>query len=233
MAGINKTGTERTKALRMEQISLTKKQFRTKLLAKRNTLSADYCDMSDRLIRRNLKSLPEYRRSQVIFVYVSTENEVDTRHLIAEALEEGKHVAVPRCERGKPGMMEACEIHSMSDLEPGTWGIPEPKTGCRKVEPEEIDLCVIPCISMTESGIRLGYGGGYYDRYLERIRERAHAQTECSRERQDHILGRISAFCAAICRQQMISDDLPAQPHDRPVDALITEKQVILYENAK
>ena len=109
--------------------------------------------------------------------------------------------------------MEAYGIVSFDDLESGRFGILEPKAYCGEILPEEIDLCIIPCLCVGSSGIRLGYGGGYYDRYLPRMRP--------------------DAVRAALCRERLLGSEPPSEPHDRPVLVTITEKQVIFYEFAK
>ena len=107
--------------------------------------------------------------------------------------------------------MEACEISSFADLESGAYGILEPKEFCHPVMPETIDLCIVPCLCVGSSGVRLGYGGGYYDRYLTRLGT--------------------GTVCAALCRERTQGAEPPAESHDRPVDMVITEKQIMVCRN--
>ena len=76
-------------------------------------------------------------------------------------------MGVPKCI--SKGIMEVYKIRSFDDLEPGKYGILEPKEGCEKISPKAIHLALIPCLSCSMKGERLGYGGGYYDRYLQQI----------------------------------------------------------------
>ena len=229
--------------------------MRTELRRRRHELEESYRQEADEAIRRRLEELSVYRQAQTVFCYVSAGDEVDTRKLLADMMAAGKCVAVPRCEavergtggtvsgltaeeRGKGGVfaglitekrgkagtdvpaavgergrMEAYAITSTDDLEPGAYGILEPKAYCQRVLPEEIDLCVVPCLCVGSGGTRLGYGGGYYDRYLPRLRP--------------------DAVCAALCRERLQGEEPPKEPHDRPVDLAVTEKQVIFYEFSK
>ncbi len=216
----------------MEQsvIYTGKNELRAFLRDKRRQLDPGYRKEADDAIRTRLERQPVYGQAETVFCYVSIGEEVDTRQLIADMLADGKHVTAPRCcaaegtaavsegscvrakKTVKPvreGLMEAYEIRSLSDLVPGAYGIPEPKEACRPVAPEEIDLCIVPCLCVGPEGIRLGYGGGYYDRYLPRLRS--------------------DAVCAALCRESLQGAAVPAGPHDWPMDMAITETQVIFY----
>lgn len=214
----------------MEDLDITeirkrKRELRDELLRKRRGLDEACRRETDAAVIRRLKELFVYRQAQTVFCYVSVNSEVDTRNLIADMLSAGKRVAVPRCggakrERTAPdagrtgaaeGLMEAYEIVSLDDLKPGAYNIPEPKAYCRRVPPEEIDLCIVPCLCAGSDGTRLGYGGGYYDRYLPRLRP--------------------DAVCAALCREITQGEEPPAEPHDRPMDLSVSESRVIIYRN--
>ena len=177
-----------------------KRQLRKKLRLKREQLNSSYCEAADRKIRERLQNSRIYKDAELIFCYVSMSGEVDTKELIVEALREGKRVAVPKCEA--KGVMEAVEITGMEDLEPTAWGSLEPKQGCPRVSPKELDLCIVPCVSCSSTGVRLGYGGGYYDRYLPGT----------------------DAVRVILCREQMLCEEIPREEHDCRMDVLITEK---------
>lgn len=122
--------------------------------------------LADHRIAVRLRSLLCYRRAKTILVYVSMPIEVDTREIISKALSDGKRVAVPRCVPGTREM-EFYLINSLDELTPGTFGVLEPTP-----DPERLlknfshSLCVVPALACDRSGYRLGYGGGYYDRFL-------------------------------------------------------------------
>ena len=101
------------------------------------------------------------------------------------------------------GIMNVYEIHSLQELHPGAYGILEPKEDPeRLIQPGAIDFALIPCISCDRSGRRLGHGGGYYDRYLEK--------THCVK--------------AVLCREELLVDEIPVEEHDLRMDLVISEK---------
>ena len=106
--------------------------------------------------------------------------------------------------------MEARQIAGLGDLVSGRFGILAPKLQCPLVAPEDIDLVVVPCATGDAQGRRLGYGGGYYDRYLPRTR------------------------CPALvlCRGQLVREGLPVEAHDVPMDYLATEKGLTACQRA-
>ena len=139
-----------------------------------------------------------------MFCFVGTEDEINTRPVLEDLLKRGKQVGVPKCI--SKGIMEVYKIRSFDDLEPGKYGILEPKEGCEKISPKAIHLALIPCLSCSMKGERLGYGGGYYDRYLE-----THPGHKT----------------IALAYEFQILHELPAEPYDKSVDMIVTEKRVI------
>lgn len=140
-----------------------------------------------------------------VFVYVSVGREIGTRELIRSLLERGSRVCVPKVE-GR-GIMKAVEISSMSELAPGTWGIPEPpdRPG---IDPEIIQACIVPCLMCSREGSRLGQGGGYYDRFLKKS----------------------GAVRIGLCREQRIGP-VPMELHDQYLDYVVTERNVYRRES--
>lgn len=182
----------------------TKQQLRDAFISRRDALSSELRAEQDRQIKDRFKQLHEYEDAEVVFCYVSIDSEVDTRELISEMLQEGKLVCAPRC-TGK-GEMHALEINSVDDLKSGVMGIPAPRADALRITPEDIDLIVVPGLSCTREGYRLGYGGGYYDRYLAKA-EKAHK--------------------VMLCRDSFVSDALPVESHDTPVDIIVSNKEII------
>lgn len=179
-----------------------KKILRRKLKQKRKNLPESYRHQADIQISEHIKKLQLYRQAQRIFCYVSMAEEVDTRTLLEEMLADGKTVAVPLCR--EKGVMEARQITSMDQLKPGAYGIWEPVEDTRKLEPEVLELCVIPCVSCSPDGVRLGYGGGYYDRFLPKTKAKR----------------------VILCQEQMICEKIPAEFHDCSMDMVVTEMGV-------
>lgn len=178
----------------------SKQAIRAEVAARVKNLSPVYCREADEAIFRLILRWEVYREAETIFCFVGTEREIDTAQLIRRMLEEGKRVAVPLCTAR--GIMEARRIEGVGDLVSGKYGILAPRLTCPPVSPEELDLTLVPCCAASETGVRLGYGGGYYDRYLPR--------TKCPR--------------VLLCRAQLLRGDIPAEPHDAAMDYLITER---------
>lgn len=112
----------------------------------------------------DLYKLDEYKNASCIFAYVSYNQEVRTRDLIEHALKDGKKVAVPRV---YGDIMSFKYILGLRDLIPGYMGIPEPSEELECADNREDDvLMIMPGLAFDEAGNRVGYGKGYYDRYL-------------------------------------------------------------------
>ena len=198
---------------------MDKKQQRIIMKEKRKNLQREYCRMADEKICRNILTLKEFAEADTVFCFVSTEEEIDTRLIFKEAWKTGKRVVVPRCE-GK-GHMEAYEIHSFSELAEGSYGILEPGKNCKMVSPDEIRFAVVPCLSCSSDGWRLGYGGGFYDRYFSRAESMraASKENDCAGKRM---------VKAAICREQLLEEDICREEHDIRMDIVVTERKKYL-----
>ncbi|MFH5835794.1 5-formyltetrahydrofolate cyclo-ligase [Proteiniclasticum sp. C24MP] len=147
-------------------IKQEKKALRKELIEKQYSLDRSYRKEASERILKEIITQRDYLLAGTIFIYVGTETEVDTSLIIKDALAKGKKVVVPKTI--ELGHMEACEIDSMEDLEPGRHGILEPANTMYRLDPDKIDAAFIPCVAFTKEGYRLGYGGGFYDRFLPR-----------------------------------------------------------------
>ena len=121
-----------------------------------------------RAIARHLLALPEYRSAGAVFCFVSAGREIDTRPILEQTLADGKMLCVPLCVAD--GIMELRAIRDLKELFPGAYGILEPPADSPALSPDQIDLAVIPCVTCSREGRRLGRGGGYYDRFLAHYR---------------------------------------------------------------
>ena len=182
---------------------MTKQTLRADVAARVKNLSPTYCREADEAICRWVIQSEAYEKAQTIFCYVGTEREIDTMRLIHIMMRDGKSVAVPLCV--KKGVMEARRIEGMGDLVSGRYDILAPRLVCPVVEPEELDLVIVPCCTGNANGERLGYGGGYYDRYL--------AKVKCP--------------TMLLCRHQLERADIPLEPHDILMDYLVTERGIV------
>lgn len=139
--------------------------------------------------------------SEIIFSYVSCKSEPCTHLLIKELLFMGKRIAVPLCDLNSH-TMQAVEIHDFGGLTRGAYGILEPPADNKSlIQKSEIQLILVPALAFDREGYRLGYGGGFYDRYLEDFGGRS--------------IGLAFSEC--------IADSLPHMEHDKPVDFVLTD----------
>lgn len=120
-------------------------------------------EIFDNIIFNKIINLKQYKNSKIILTYVSIQDEVDTIKLIKYSISIGKLVAVPKC---KNNNIEFYFIEKVQDLERGDFNILEPVTN-NKVEDFNKSICVIPGISFSKDNDRIGYGKGFYDRFLE------------------------------------------------------------------
>lgn len=150
---------------------MTKNEIRKSTIAERGALPKEVVAEKSNLITAKLVELPEYEQAQTLMVYIDFRNEVQTRNIIQHALSHGKRVTIPVTDVKQKRLTPSLLKHFPGDLTPGTWGILEPKPqSFRPVAPEEIDLVLVPGVAFDVQGNRLGYGGGFYDRFLPRTK---------------------------------------------------------------
>lgn len=137
-------------------------------------MSWEEVESNSREIMKRLIAVPEYVRSGCIMLYWSCHNEVRTHELVRSALKEGKKVVLPRCDT-KHRQIYPYRIRDVAgDLEPGAFGILEPKDEAGGlVDLSEIEMCIVPGIAFDPEGNRVGRGLGYYDRFLRGLDEKA------------------------------------------------------------
>lgn len=181
-----------------------KEAVREKMKKAGEIFAPAFAGVDDKIVK-HLLALPEYRAAGSIFTFLPSGGEPDIMPAVRQALQGGKVVAVPRCKTGS--VMDAVVIRGLSALVPGAFGILEPGPDCREIlSPEEIELILMPGVAFSRSdGVRLGRGGGYYDRFCEGYR------------------GRL----VGIAREYMVLNALPHEPHDAKANALVTEKGII------
>lgn len=153
----------------------------------------------DAEIQTRLIISPEYRRAKAILVYLALPYEISTSMIIHAALTNNKIVALPVCK--KDGEMVFRQITDISGLRPGSFGILEPDESCPEYTPVEGDICVCPSLCCDMRGFRLGYGGGYYDRFLKSFR----------------------GVKAALCYSESIIPSIEADEYDVGMDMIHTD----------
>ncbi len=155
----------------------------------------------DKQIFLHLKSFVQKEKPSGVLIYVSSDTETDTLSAIDWLIERKIPVAVPKCIDKN---MYFCQISSVKELVKGYMGIYEPENLNKKIDPSLFSLCVIPALSISSDGTRLGYGGGFYDKFLASYK------------------GKKLALCPDCC----ISDSLPCEKHDIKMDFYITQSGV-------
>lgn len=185
-----------------------KSELRRTVLRKRDGLTHWEREGKSRAIGSRLAELPAYREAGTVLFYVEFRSEVITRPMIAEALTSGKNVIVPKVEREGHLLRLFGITDPATELVPGYMGIPEPDdTRLREYQPADIDLVVLPGVGFDTSCGRLGYGGGYYDRLVEKLRP--------------------GTPLVALAFEAQLAERVPCEPHDKPMDCVITEERVI------
>ena len=144
-----------------------KKGLRREYISKRDDIPVSVKKERDFNIAQQLLESDLYNQAQEILCYVSTEKEIDTRAIVDSALQDGKSVYVPRCTEQR-GVMRFYRISSYDELKSGKYGILEPDAndGAQWRQCDRNALCVVPALCCDRFGNRLGYGAGYYDRFL-------------------------------------------------------------------
>lgn len=189
----------------MENIKEKKKALRKEIAQRVKALEPDYIAMSDKRIVEHIMAQDIYRNAKTIFVYVGMDRELNTKPLIQQAFAEGKRVGVPYCRTAS--IMDVYEITSLDNMVLNKFGTEEPDPNTATlIEKEEIDFALIPCASCNTKGDRIGFGRGYYDRFLE------HASF-------DKILA---------LREQLLTEDIPLGQYDVPIPYVVTEKGVYI-----
>lgn len=181
-----------------------KKNLRTRYKNERLKLSPTEKQNLDEGVFNRFLKLNQYASSTTILAYVSTNIEVDTRKIIERALEDGKRVAVPYCVPDTR-LLEFYLIDSLDDLTPGTFGVLEPTPDPEKrLTDWEKSLCIVPGLCFDFDGYRLGFGKGYYDRFLSEY----------------------TGIRVGICYSSGVRGHLHHGRYDRTVDVLVTEKNI-------
>lgn len=169
--------------------------------------AAEVAEKSSRIIKR-LLATEEYRRSFTIMTYIDFRNEVQTGDLIKEAMAAGKRVAVPFADVVNRRLVPSLLENYPGDIQKGAWGVPEPKPQCLRVlDPAQLDLVVVPGVAFDVEGNRIGYGGGFFDRFLKIVRP--------------------GAVFAALAYELQVRPCVFPDTHDVPVHMLITENRLI------
>jgi 5-formyltetrahydrofolate cyclo-ligase len=180
--------------------------IRKSVIEKRDSITIDIKKEWDERILKKLIDNKSYEDSLVLFTFVSFGSEVDTHKIISYALNDGKIVYVPKIKSKDKGI-EIFRINTLSDLKPGYFNILEPLENCPVGNIKDIDLILMPGIAFDRNGGRIGYGAGFYDRFLTNINS--------------------DVPKLALAYQFQVLDEVPITEFDVKIDGIISNKELI------
>lgn len=183
-----------------------KDEIRKAMIEKRIRMDPKDALSFSRIIQGRIMSIPPFSESRVIMAYMHIRNEVMTDLIIKATLDAGKVLCMPRVVSAEA--MEAAPIADpMNDLEISPFGIPEPRANISSVDPACIDLIIVPGVAFDRSGYRIGFGKGYYDRFLRLLR------SDCLK--------------ISPAYHFQLHEHVPHEAKDFPVDMIVTETETI------
>ena len=182
-----------------------KKEVRREIRKRIAALDEKELAKSDKAIYNNVSALPEIGNAETVFLYFSVGHEVDTRKLIASLVKAGKRVALPVSL--PDGVMYFAEYRAEQMQDGSVVPIPEPDADAARLEPQDGDLILVPGLSFDREGFRLGQGGGYYDRFLEKRR----------------------LYSVGLARDCLVMERVPREEHDQRVRCLVTETVILRF----
>ncbi|NMB26820.1 MAG: 5-formyltetrahydrofolate cyclo-ligase [Tissierellia bacterium] len=187
---------------------MDKKVLRKKMLEKRSQLSLEKIEEKSKIIANNLFNLNQYKKANFIFSFISFKDEVNTHEIIKKSISIGKRVGVP-IPVPKTKELKVSELIDFDkELDLGFYNILTPKDKyIRIVPPQLVDLVLVPGVAFDKRGYRVGYGGGYYDRFFNNINK--------------------DIIKIGLCYEMQILSEVPKNSHDIPIDFILTEKRLI------
>lgn len=198
-------GGREVSAERSSLSGLSKKELRCRILSARKGLDEEKRLVWDSQIRERLLSLTEISAADTVYCYADVRKEAGTGGFIETLLAKGVRVALPRVEGRE---ISFCYIEGPWDLKPGCMDIPEPGTACTPAE-EPTAPVVVPGLAFGRDFSRIGYGGGYYDRFF--AKEPMHRKV-------------------AVCYEFQLTDAVLTEKHDVRMDCIVTPDRCLMRE---
>lgn len=164
--------------------------------------------IKDSFISEQLFSLTAFKNAETVLLYYSAGSEVSTKEIFRQCLKNGKKVAFPIC-LDNNGIMDFFIVNDENDLCEGMYGIKAPSDGCSRLEATDNCICIVPGLAFDNNGYRIGYGKGYYDRYLSNF----------------------PGLSVGLCYEVLHLDSIPVNRHDIKVNYLITDKMIYNYNS--
>ena len=170
------------------------------MLERRDTTSYDFIKLASQKIHNRLKQIEIFRNAKKIACYYPIGSEVLTQDIMQELLGDGKEISLPKVVGDD---LSFRKIGGLKDLEKGEFGIMEPKENCQEVK--EIDIVLVPTVGITKNGVRLGYGHGFYDRFLSKS----------------------NAKTISLSYSKQVVKSIPFSENDVKIDWVVTEEKSI------
>jgi 5-formyltetrahydrofolate cyclo-ligase len=185
-----------------------KNDFRKKIIELRKKQPIDFISRSSKEIISTLLSLDEVKNASTIMLYLDFNNEVQTDYLVNTLINLGKKVLIPITMKNSKTLIPS-EIKDLDiELKIGTFGVREPKEEYIRVNSiDSIDVLIVPAVAFDINKYRLGYGGGFYDRFIEKLRS--------------------DTLTVGLAFEFQVFDFIPKESHDAQLDFIITEKRII------
>ncbi len=192
----------------MEDLKARKYEIRRSTVARRDALSKNQRAEKSAAIMKRLFEFANFLESKIVLFYLSHKSEVDTEPMIHKALALEKIIALPLIDGEKREIIPLKIDNLDRDTQPGYRGIREPiSRRCKQIPVQQVNLAIIPGIAFDERGGRIGYGTGFYDRFIPNLD--------------------ITTRKVALAFECQIVPQIPMEPHDRYTDIIITEKRIV------
>lgn len=183
---------------------MNKSSFRQNVRAKRLSFGEEFIEKAATDACEILKSMDEFKNSSAVLLYYPINNEISPLPIFSLAKSMNKAVAFPACDRER-GTLVFRRIEDISELIPASYGLFEPDESREEIETDVRTLCIVPGIAFSRDGKRIGYGRGYYDRFLKDFK------------------GKSVGFCYS----ELLFDSIPTEEHDLPVSFIVTQDEII------
>ena len=181
-----------------------KNELRQKYRALRDSFGEDFIEKASALACQNLINSREFLTADTILLYYPTKNEISPLPIFEICLKMGKTVAFPICQKESTTLLFR-KTSALNELFLSSFGIFEPTSDSEQITPNEKTLCVVPALLFSQNGHRLGYGKGYYDRFLKNF----------------------NGTSAGLSYSSLVLDSIPHDEHDVPLDMIVTEREVL------
>lgn len=182
----------------------SKNELRQKYRALRDSFGEEFIERASKLACENLADCKEFIDADMVLLYYPIKNEISPKPIFELCLKMGKTVAFPVCQNDSSALLFK-KISSLDSLTRSSFGLLEPNESCETVNPSEKTFCIVPALAFSRDGHRLGYGKGFYDRFLANFKGKS----------------------AGFSYSALVCDTFPHDEHDIPLNMIVTESEVL------